>query len=145
MVLASCAALNLTPEQRMVRAQTKVFQASYEEVFPVVVEVLARDYALLRVEPEGGAIETAPKSDVKLNAGEFQGVYNLKVRATVTPLEAHRTMVRLRVLAGQLLDFVENRWLYKDFGTRQYYREYFHVIQAAVDQQKGAPHGAGQQ
>lgn len=141
--LASCAAISLSPEQRMVLAQTKDFQAPYGEVFPAVLEVLGRDYTLLRVEPEDGAIETAPKSDVRLHTGEFHGVYSLKVRATVTAVEPRRTRVRLRVLAGRLLDFVENRWSYKDFGTRQYYREYFRVIQAAVDNQKGLPQEAG--
>lgn len=144
LVLVSCAANRMTPEQRMERAQTKVFDASYDEVFPAVVEVLSRDYTLVRVDREKGAVETAPKSDVVLNTEEFQGVYNLKVRVVVTKMEAQRTKVRLRVLAGRLLDFVENRWVYKDFGASQYYREYFRVIDAVFREKRGLAKGAVQ-
>lgn len=135
LALAACATKSERAQRRMERAQTKVFKAPYEEVFPAVVDVLSQDYALLRVEPTHGAIETAPKYDVVLNTGEFQGVYSLKVRAAVTRLEEQRTEVRLRVLAGRLLDFVENRWLYKDFGTPQYYKDYFSLIGTALERQ----------
>lgn len=144
LLLASCASNRMAPEQRMERAQTRVFDASYDEVFPAVVEVLSRDYTLVRVDREEGAVETAPKSDVVLNTEGFQGVYSLKVRAVVTRLGAGRTKVRLRVLAGRLLDFVENRWVYKDFGTSQYYREYFRVIDAVFRDKKGLAKGAVQ-
>lgn len=130
--LVGCAAKAERAQRRMERAQSKVFEASYDEVFPAVVEVLSRDYTLSRAEPTHGAVETTPKYDVVLNTGEFQGVYSLKVRAAVTRLEEQRTEVRLRVLAGQLLDFVENRWLYKDFGAPQYYKQYFRLIDAAI-------------
>ncbi|MDV2495746.1 MAG: hypothetical protein RX316_05980 [bacterium] len=135
LALAGCASSGDRAQRRLERAQTKVFEASYEEVFPAVADVLSQDYALTRVEPTHGAIETAPKYDVALNTGEFQGVYSLKIRAAVTRLEEQRTEVRLRVLAGKLLDFVENRWLYKDFGTPKYYEEYFRLIETALVKQ----------
>ena len=131
-VLASCATKGGRTGKRLERAQTHVFEAPYDVVFPAVVEVLSRDYSLKRVESEGGAIETVPKPDVVLNTGAYQGVYNLKVRAEVSRLEGNRTKVRLRVLTGRLLDFAENRWEYTDFGTPQYYREYFEIIRTAV-------------
>lgn len=136
--LAACTPTGGDLLLRMERAQTNVFEAPYDEVFKAVVEVLSRDYTLSQVEPDAGTIETLPKQDVLLSTGNFQGVYNLKVRAAILRLEAGRTEVRLRVLAGRLLDFVENRWEYKDFGSPQYYRDYFQVIRKAVNERKGS-------
>jgi hypothetical protein len=133
LALAGCATKAERAQRRMERAQTKVFEAPYEDVFPAVVDVLSQDYTLSRVEASDGAIETAPKYDVVLNTGEFQGVYSLKVRVAVTRLEEKRTEVKLRVLAGTLLDFAENRWLYKDFGDPKFYKEYFRLIDTSLE------------
>jgi hypothetical protein len=136
--LVACATAGGGGQRRLERAQTNVIEASYDEVFPAVVEVLSRDYTLTIVDPGTGIIETAPKQDVVLDTGSFHGVYNLKVQAAVLQHEADRTKVRLRVQAGRLLDFVENRWEYKDFGSPQYYRDYFQVILKAVNERKGS-------
>jgi hypothetical protein len=135
--VTACSLRGGDDERRLELSQRTVFDATYDEVFPAVVEVLSRDYTLAQVEPDTGAIETAPKPDVELKTGAFQGVYNLKVRAAVASLEAKKTEVRLRVLAGQLLDFVENRWEYRDFGSPQYYNEYFRLIREAVEERRG--------
>lgn len=135
-VISACAVIGGGSGKRLERAQTKVFKASFDEVFPSVVEVLSRDYTLTSVEPDKGTIETAPKQDVELNTGAFQGVYNIKIKAEVYSLDGNQTGVRLRVLAGRMLDFVENRWEYEDFGSPQYYRDYFRIIDKAVSERK---------
>lgn len=137
MIISACAAGG-NPGKRLERAQTKVFKASFDEVFPSVVEVLSRDYTLTSVERDKGTIETAPKQDVELNTGAFQGVYNVKIRAEVYSLQEKQTRVRLRVLAGRMLDFVENRWEYRDFGSPQYYEDYFGIIDKAVSERKAS-------
>lgn len=136
--VTACASGGQGARSTLEMAQRRVFEAPYDDVFSAVVEVLARDYTLALVEPETGAVETAPKADVVLSTGAFQGVYNLKVRAAVASVGADRTEVRLRVLAGQMLDFVENRWEYRDFGSTQYYQEYFSLIREAVEDRVGS-------
>lgn len=142
LLFASCASRRLSAQQRLEQAQKKAFEATYQEVFFAVAEVLSQDFTLAKVDPELGAIETEPKSNVVLNTGEFQGVYNLKVKSFVSALDDKHTEVHIRVLSGRLIDFAENRWEYQDFGTPQYYKEYFNVIQEALLGRREVPQRA---